>query len=117
MGKGWLDFRSGVRREKDYWEFNRRVFSGGLPHRGKVRARLQEILGRKEDITYVFLYYIALKDLLIREPELTFEQGPNQVCREIRVMKLDSRMREGIRQVMEEDMAGKFNEENHNDAE
>lgn len=107
MGKGWFDFRSGSQRERDLREFSQRVFPGGLEHRRQVRRRLQEVMG-KTDITYEFLYYVALKDLLVRMPSVDFEEGMNQVCGEIRVMKLDDRVRQGIRKVMTEDLDGKF---------
>lgn len=70
MGKGWLDFRSGAQRERDYREFYERVFPGGISHRRRVRARLLEMMQKKGDITYMLLYYTALKDLLIRRPGL-----------------------------------------------
>ncbi len=103
--KGFFDFRSGPERERDYQDFTERVFSGGLPHKRKVRARLSEVLGKK-DVTYIFLYYVALKDLLLRRPKLTFEEGMKQVCSEIRVMKLGKAETEAIRQVLGEDQAG-----------
>ena len=31
MGRGWFDFRSGAQRERDYRDFNERVFSGAFP--------------------------------------------------------------------------------------
>ncbi len=107
MGKGWLDFRSGAERERDYHEFSERVFSGGILHRRQVRERLQEIL-RKKDITYELMYYVALKDLLVRRSSLSFEEGLSQVCSEIHVMRLNSTVKDAIRKVLEEDFAGKF---------
>ena len=107
MGRGWFDFRSGAQRERDYRDFNERVFSGGLPHKRRVKERLKEALNKK-DATYEFVYYVALKDLLVRRPQTTFEEGMSQVCSEIRVMKLDAATKEAIRTVLEDDMAGKF---------
>ena len=107
MGRGWFDFRSGAQRERDYRDFNERVFSGGLPHKRRVKERLKEALNKK-DATYELVYYVALKDLLVRRPQTTFEEGMSQVCSEIRVMKLDAAAKEAIRTVLEEDMAGKF---------
>lgn len=108
MERGWLDFRSGAQRERDYREFYERVFPGGIPHRRRVRARLQEMMRRNGDITYMLLYYTALKDLLVRRPGLSFDEGLKQVCSQIHVMKLDEAMKEAIRKVLEEDMAGKL---------
>lgn len=107
MGRGWFDFRSSAQRERDYRDFNERVFSGGLPHKRKVKARLQEAL-QKKDVTYELVYYTALKDLLVRRPQTSFEEGLRQVCGEIRVMKLDGAARDALRRVLEEDMAGKL---------
>lgn len=73
-----------------------------------MRERLQEIL-RKKDITYELMYYVALKDLLVRRPSLSFEEGLSQVCSEIHVMKLNSTVKDAIRKVLEEDFVGKFN--------
>ena len=109
MGKGWLDFRSGAQRERDYREFYERVFPGGISHRRRVRARLLEMMQKKGDITDMLLYYTALKDLLIRRPGLSFEEGLKQVCSEVRVMKLDDGAKEVLRKVLEEDLAGQLN--------
>ena len=109
MGKGWLDFRSGAQRERDYRVFYERVFPGGISHRRRVRARLLEMMQKKGDITYMLLYYTALKDLLIRRPGLSFEEGLKQVCSEVRVMKLDAGAKEVLRKVLEEDLAGQLN--------
>ena len=39
---------------------------------------------------------------------MTFQEGLDQVCGEIHVMKLSDAAVEGIRSVLEEDMAGKL---------
>ena len=57
----------------------------------------------------MLLYYTALKDLLIRRPGLSFEEGLKQVCSEVRVMKLDAGAKEVLRKVLEEDLAGQLN--------
>ena len=110
MGIGWLDFRSKEQKERDFRDFSERVFSGGLPHKRQVRERLREVSGVK-DVTYLFLYYVALKDLLVRKPKLSFEEGLSQVCAEIQVMKHTPGEREAIRQVLKEDMDGKLGAE------
>ena len=110
MGIGWLDFRSKEQKERDFRDFSVRVFSGGLPHKRQVRERLREVSGAK-DVTYLFLYYVALKDLLVRKPKMSFEEGLGQVCTEIQVMKLSPGEREAIRQVLKEDMDGKLGAE------
>ena len=107
MGRGWFDFRSGPQKDRDYREFTERVFSGGLAHKKRVRGRLEEVLHQK-DVTYEFVYYVALKDLLVRKPKMTFQEGLDQVCGEIHVMKLSDAAVEGIRSVLEEDMAGQL---------
>lgn len=107
MGRGWFDFRSGPQKARDYREFTERVFSGGPAHKKQVRERLQEVLHQK-DVTYEFVYYTALKDLLVRKPKLTFEEGLDQVCGEIHVMKLGPATVDGIRSVLREDMEGKL---------
>ncbi|HJB06412.1 MAG TPA: hypothetical protein H9716_00915 [Candidatus Enterocloster faecavium] len=105
MGRGWLDFRSREEKERDYREFAERVFPGGTEHKKRVRERLKELLP-KEDVTYVFMYYVALKDLLVRRPSTTFEEGMRQVCGEIRVMRITPQIKEAIQKVLEEDQIG-----------
>lgn len=107
MGRGWFDFRTGIQREQDYRDFTERVFSGGLPHKKRVRERLQQEIGKK-DVTYEFVYYTALKDRMVRNPKLTFDQGLKQVCGEIHVMKLDQKTIQAIRQVLELDLEEKI---------
>ena len=97
MGRGWFDFRSAPQKERDYREFAERVFEGGLPHKRK-----------QKDVTYEFVYYTALKDLLIRKPKMTADEGMAQVCGEIRVLKLDAAKKEALKQVLAEDFAGKL---------
>ncbi len=104
MGRGWLDFRSKEEKERDYREFAERVFPQGPEQKKKVRARLKELLP-KEDVTYIFMYYVALKDLMIRKPAMTFEAALGQVCGEIRVMKITPPVEAALRQVLEEDAA------------
>lgn len=103
MGRGWLDFRSREEKERDYREFTERVFPGGLDHRKRVRNRLKELLP-KEDVTYIFMYYVALKDLLVRRPSMTFEEGMRQITGEIRVLRMTPPIEEAIRTVLKEDM-------------
>lgn len=107
MGRGWFDFRSAPQKERDYREFTERVFEGGLPHKRQVRERLEQVLKQK-DVTYEFVYYTALKDLLIRKPKMTADEGIAQVCGEIRVLKLDAAKKEALKQVLAEDFAGKL---------
>ena len=103
MGRGWLDFRSREEKERDFREFSERVFPGGLEHRKRVRARLKELLP-KEDVTYILMYYTALKDLLVRRTSMTFEEGMGQVTSEIRVLRMTPAIEKAIRTVLEEDM-------------
>ena len=103
MGRGWLDFRSREEKERDFREFSERVFPGGLEHKKRVRARLKELLP-KEDVTYILMYYTALKDLLVRRPSMTFEEGMGQVTSEIRVLRMTPAIEKAIRTVLEEDM-------------
>ena len=102
MGRGWLDFRSREEKERDYREFTERVFPGGVEHKKRVRDRLKELLP-KEDVTYVFMYYVALKDLMVRRPAVTYEEAMRQVCSEIRVLRMKPEIEAAIRQVLEED--------------
>ena len=107
MGRGWFDFRSAPQKERDYREFTERVFEGGLPHKRQGRERLEQGLKQK-DVTYEIDYYTALKDLLIRKPKMTADEGMAQVCGEIRVLKLDAAKKEALKQVLAEDFAGKL---------
>ena len=68
-----------------------------------MRARLKELLP-KEDVTYILMYYTALKDLLVRRPSMTFEEGMGQVTSEIRVLRMTPAIEKAIRTVLEEDM-------------
>ena len=102
MGRGWLDFRSREEKERDYREFTERVFPGGVEHKKRVRDRLKELLP-KEVVTYVFMYYVALKDLMVRRPTVTYEEAMRQVCSEIRVLRMKPEIEAAIRQVLEED--------------
>ena len=74
-----------------------------MEHRKRVRARLKELLP-KEDVTYILMYYTALKDLLVRRPSMTFEEGMGQVTSEIRVLRMTPAIEKAIRTVLEEDM-------------
>lgn len=75
MGSGVFDFRSKEERERDYKAFYKRVFPGGEVQKERVRSVLAERLPG-EEITFLLMYYITLKDAIVLDDELDFTKRP-----------------------------------------
>ena len=99
MGSGVFDFRSKEERERDYKAFYKRVFPGGEAQKERVRSALAEHLPG-EEITFLLMYYITLKDAMV------LDDAADQAQRKMSVIKVTPQMLEVIREVMEQDGAG-----------
>lgn len=107
MGSGVFDFRSKEERERDYKAFYKRVFPGGEAQKERVRSALAERLPG-EEITFLLMYYITLKDAMVLDDELGFYEAADQAQRKMSVIKVTPQMLEVIREVMEQDGAGEL---------
>lgn len=105
MGSGVFDFRSKEERERDYKAFYKRVFPDGEAQKERVRSALAERLPG-EEITFLLMYYITLKDAMVLDDELGFYEAADQAQRKMSVIKVTPQMLEVIREVMEQDGAG-----------
>ena len=59
-----------------------------------------------EEITFLLMYYITLKDAMVLDDELGFYEAADQAQRKMSVIKVTPQMLEVIREVMEQDGAG-----------
>ena len=105
MTSGVIDFRSKEERERDYKAFYKRVFPGGEVQKERVRSVLAERLPG-EEITFLLMYYITLKDAMVLDDELDFYEAAAQAQRKMSVIKVTPQMLAIIREVMEQDGAG-----------
>ena len=80
MTSGVFDFRSKEERERDYKAFYKRVFPGGEVQKERVRSVLAERLPG-EEITFLLMYYITLKDAMVLDDELDFYEAAAQAQR------------------------------------
>ena len=105
MTSGVFDFRSKEERERDYKAFYKRVFPGGEVQKERVRSVLAERLPG-EEITFLLMYYITLKDAMVLDDELDFYQAAAQAQRKMSVSKVAPQLLVIIGQVMAHDGAG-----------
>lgn len=77
MGSGVFDFRSKEERERDYKAFYKRVFPGGEAQKERVRSALAERLPG-EEITFLLMYYITLKDAMVWTTSWVFTKRPTR---------------------------------------
>lgn len=104
MRSGIFDFRSKEERERDYKAFYKRVFPGGEAQKERVTKLLEERLPG-EQITYLLMYYITLKDTMALDDELDFYDAAVRAQRQLNVIKVTPPMLEIIREIMEQDGA------------
>ncbi len=102
MGAGMFDFRSREEKERDYNAFYKRVFPGGEAQKERVTSRLKERVPG-EDVKYVLLYYVTLKDYMVLNEEPDIEKAAGQAFKKMRLIKVTPGLLEVFREVMEEE--------------
>lgn len=102
MGSGMFDFRSREEKERDYKAFFKRVFPGGEEQKERVTQKLKERVPG-EDIKYVLLYYITLKDYMVLNEEPDFQAAADRAFRKMRLIKVTPELLDVFRDVMDEE--------------
>ncbi len=99
---GMFDFRSKAERERDYQAFYRRVFPEGERQKLQVERKLRERLPG-EDLPYVMMYYVTVKNWLAQDETLDFEGAAHRASGSMSVVGITPGILEVVRQVMAED--------------
>ena len=99
---GMFDFRSKAERERDYQAFYRRVFPEGERQKLQVERKLRERLPG-EDLPYVMMYYVTVKNWLAQDENLDFEGAAHRASGSMSVVGITPGILEVVRQVMAED--------------
>ena len=99
---GMFDFRSKAERERDYQAFYRRVFPEGERQKLQVERKLRERLPG-EDLPYVMMYYVMVKNWLAQDETLDFEGAAHRASGSMSVVGITPGILEVVRQVMAED--------------
>lgn len=102
MGAGMFDFRSKIEKDRDYKAFFKRVFPGGEEQKARVTRQLKERVPG-EDIKYVLMYYITLKDYMVLNDEPDLIQAADQALRKMCLIKMTPDLLEVFRDVMEQE--------------
>ncbi len=102
MGAGMFDFRSKEEKDRDYKLFYKRVFPGGEEQKERVTRLLQERVPG-EDIKYVLMYYITLKDYMVLNEEPDFDKAADLSLRKLRLIKVTPELLKVFRDVMEQE--------------
>ena len=99
---GMFDFRSRAERERDYQAFFKRVFPEGEPKRQRVERTLRERLPG-EDIPYVMMYYVTVKNWLAQDETLDFDGAAGKTAGSMSVVGITPGVLAVVRRVMAED--------------
>lgn len=100
MGSGMFDFRSREEKERDYNAFFKRVFPGGEAQKERVTQQLKARVPG-EDIKYVLMYYVTLKDYMVLNEEADYQRAADQAFKKMRLIRVTPELLEVFREVME----------------
>lgn len=99
---GIFDFRSGEERERDYRAFKRRVFPGGEQQKERITGLLKKKLPG-EDITCLLMFYITVKNNMLDEDGMSFEEAVKESTRKMSVIRVTPQVLQAVQEVMAED--------------
>lgn len=103
FGRGLFDFRTREEKERDFDAFYKKVLPGGEEQKKRLRERLsQEFPGK--DGTYIFTFYLSVKELMLDDGELGFWEAAKTAARRLTEARLDLEEMGRLKRVMEEDM-------------
>lgn len=103
FGRGLFDFRTKEEKERDFDAFCKKVLPGGEEQKKRIRERLSAEFPGK-DGTYIFMFYLSVKELLLEDENRDFWKAARTAARRLTAVRLDGEELERVRRVMEEDM-------------
>lgn len=86
-----MDFRSKAEKAKDYEVFSNRIFPYGEAQKEKV-VELLNAACPKNNIKYLLMYYIMIKDEMTGNPPLKFQDAASKIGKKRAVVRVTPKL-------------------------